>query len=786
MADEPVSRGDSDTGGPPAELASHLRHELRTPLNQILGYSQMLQEEAAEAGLSSFVGDLKRIEAAGQRLLTLVEELLKPGALEAPAVEDEEPLAGEGDHLPDAPPATGAILVADDSEANREMLARRLRRRGYEVVTAAGGREALALLAERPFDLVLLDVMMPEVSGLEVLARVRERHSLADLPVIMATARHKSASIVEALSRGANDYVTKPLDFPVVVARVESQLSLKRANDTVRRLHAQLEDAQARIARLMDSAGSALDDVAGWARAVAADLARTLDVAGVVVFLLEDERLVPLGTGGPEPPRLQELSVAAAAHEAIAREGSLTLPAVGLTGKLHGAVVVEGRELQPVERRMIASFAHQLGGALDLQRTRRDLAAAESQARARRQELLDKGIDLLHLCGRCGTCYDQRTETCPRDGRRVGAEGLLPYRVAGRYRLACRLGRGGMGTVFQARDERLERDVAVKIINAENLTTPSVRRRFEQEARALACIEHPGVIAIHDSGDLEEGSAFLVMELLRGGDLSQILERQGPGTPPQVARLLREGAAALGAAHRAGLVHRDIKPANLFLVPDGESFHVKILDFGIARPMHADLELTQTGVFLGTPAYMAPEQMSEGAVDARSDLYSFAALAYEALTGARVVRRSDFPAILLDVATHVPAPVSSFVPAAAGAIDQAFALALAKAPENRPDSVEEWVASFVETLEELPENGTGWLVEIGAPAPPAFAVPPEALEGLETTAAGPFAATLGLGPDDPSATVVHHSPTGTPVTTPSRDDEDTLDANVQGASGRRR
>src|SRR5262249_46390682 len=230
---------------------------------------------------------------------------------------------------------------------------------------------------------------------------------------------------------------------------------------------------------------------------------------------------------------------------------------------------------------------------------------------------------------------------------------------------------------------------AVKIINADNLQTPSVRRRFEQEARALARIEHLGVIAIHDSGDLEDGSAYLVMELLRGGDLSQILKRQGPGTPRQVGRLLREGAAALGAAHRAGLVHRDVKPANLFVVPDGDSFHVKVLDFGIARRMQTDVELTQTGVFLGTPAYMAPEQMKEGTVDARSDLYSFAVVAYEALTGERVVQRSDFPAILLDVTGHVPAPVSSHVPAAAGAVDAAFARALAKSPDDRPPSVQE-------------------------------------------------------------------------------------------------
>ena len=128
----------------------------------------------------------------------------------------------------------GALLVVDDNEMNRDMLARRLMRRGYSVTVAADGHQALAMLKAQPFDLVLLDIMMPGISGLDVLQILREKYSVADLPVIMATAKDQSEDIVTALRLGANDYVTKPLDFPVVLARTETQLSLKRAMEEIR------------------------------------------------------------------------------------------------------------------------------------------------------------------------------------------------------------------------------------------------------------------------------------------------------------------------------------------------------------------------------------------------------------------------------------------------------------------------------------------------------------------------------------------------------------------------
>jgi len=231
----------------------HLRHELRTPINQIIGYSELLQEEAEERGLPSFVADLAKITIAARRLLAVVEEGLDAMArgersvAAAPAAA-ETPAAGA---QPDAPPShPGTLLVVDDDPANRDMLARRLQRRGHTVAAAESGEAALAMLKARRFDLVLLDVMMPGISGLEVLEALRRDTAMADLPVIMATARDGSEDTVAALRLGANDYVTKPLDFPVVQARVETHLGLKRAMDEVQRLAAALELRNGFIRRL--------------------------------------------------------------------------------------------------------------------------------------------------------------------------------------------------------------------------------------------------------------------------------------------------------------------------------------------------------------------------------------------------------------------------------------------------------------------------------------------------------------------------------------------------------
>jgi serine/threonine protein kinase len=198
------------------------------------------------------------------------------------------------------------------------------------------------------------------------------------------------------------------------------------------------------------------------------------------------------------------------------------------------------------------------------------------------------------------------------------------------------------------------------------------------------------------------------MELLRGCELGQMLSRWGPGTPRQVAHLLREAAAGLAAAHKVGLIHRDIKPDNLFLVEGAGGFHVKILDFGVAKELNRDTHLTTAGILVGTPRYMSPEQAQTAPLDARSDLYSLAAVAFRALTGRDTTCEGSFVKVLVEIITSKPPLVSSIVPGAPPEVDAAFQRALAQEPARRPADVEQWVASFVDALEGWEVAGDGW------------------------------------------------------------------------------
>jgi len=227
-----------------------LRHELRTCVNQILGYSELVQEDLARAGQRTFINDLKRVATAARRLQALVDQVPEaPEAGSAPevppprwapsaSVRADDTMSSDSGR---SSAASSTVLVVDDDESNRDVLGRVLQSKGYKVVLAGSGPEAIERVEQGGIDLVLLDIMMPDVSGLDVLKKLRETHARDALPVIMATARDQPQDMVEALKMGANDYVTKPLDFAVVMARLEAQLSLKRATGEIRRLNDELQ-----------------------------------------------------------------------------------------------------------------------------------------------------------------------------------------------------------------------------------------------------------------------------------------------------------------------------------------------------------------------------------------------------------------------------------------------------------------------------------------------------------------------------------------------------------------
>lgn len=245
------------------EQLKKLRHDLRTPINQILGYSELLMDVAEDEGYEDVTDDLDRINQAGRTMLSHLERITAEIAAGQSAQQDqtEAGIKAEAQQLPEEKTeqdlaetskddsenaviglsSSASVLVVDDNEMNRDMLSRRLQRKGHRVKTAVSGQDALDQIDGGDFDMVLLDVMMPGMSGLEVLAEVRKSRDMTSLPIIMATARGDSEDIVEALRLGANDYVTKPIDFAVVLARMEAHLRLKAAAEEIRQLANKLE-----------------------------------------------------------------------------------------------------------------------------------------------------------------------------------------------------------------------------------------------------------------------------------------------------------------------------------------------------------------------------------------------------------------------------------------------------------------------------------------------------------------------------------------------------------------
>jgi serine/threonine-protein kinase len=200
--------------------------------------------------------------------------------------------------------------------------------------------------------------------------------------------------------------------------------------------------------------------------------------------------------------------------------------------------------------------------------------------------------------------------------------------LEGRYRVDAKIATGGMSTVYRGLDVRLDRPVALKVMDARYAGDSQFLTRFQREARAVARLKDPGLVAVYDQG-LDGSHPFLVMELVEGGTLRELLRERGPMPPHAAAAVLRPVLGGLATAHHAGLVHRDVKPENVLISDAGE---VKLVDFGLVRAV-AEAGITSTSVILGTAAYLSPEQVSSGAADARSDVYAVGILAYELITG---------------------------------------------------------------------------------------------------------------------------------------------------------
>jgi serine/threonine protein kinase len=281
---------------------------------------------------------------------------------------------------------------------------------------------------------------------------------------------------------------------------------------------------------------------------------------------------------------------------------------------------------------------------------------------------------------------------------------VMPVRthdvLLGRYKLLEKIGEGGMGTVYVAHDQELDRQVAVKLLASNLVNDDEVVERFEREARLTAKLDHPNIVPIYDVGR-HEGRPFIVMKVLVGDTLAGLLRSKGGLTSDETQKLLKQVAAGLDYIHRQGFIHRDIKAGNIFVAPDGLA---TILDFGILRPKSAAQGLTRTGMVMGTPHYMAPEQaMGLKDVDHRVDIYALAVVLFECLTGT-LPFEADSELRLIQMQAHSPPPdIIDRAPWIPRPVADVVRRALAKRPEERFDSG----ADLVKALEEAYRTSGG-------------------------------------------------------------------------------
>ena len=632
------------------EAASALRHELRTPVNHILGYAEMLREDAADASPDAAVLDgiiatarevLSRINAAlppsgestRRHVMDLVVELRDPQArllaatstlLTSPRdlqfVTDVEriaqaarrlttvPTPGARNAVPDrGTPAAGAprvtaaisaatmgrILIVDDVEENRAVLERRLEREGYAVDSVASGEEALTRVSDGAFDLVLLDVLMPGMDGFAVLERIKGNAATRSVPVIMISALDDLPSVVRCIEHGAEDFLSKPFDPVLLRARIGASLEKKRWHDRE-------ADYLRQVSRVADAASAV--EQGTYASAML----------------------------GAIPSRDDELGRLARVFDSMA---------AGVRAR---------------EEKLRAQLSH----------LQADVSIATSEFAT----------------------------------ARVGDEGdsdtlAAGVKLGGRYQILGVVGQGGMGVVYRARDLELNEDIAVKTLRRELLADANVAERLKEEIRLARRISHRNVVRTHDYGEAD-GALFVTMEYVQGITVRELLRTRGRLGVASTLALARQFAEALAVAHAAGVIHRDVKPENALLDSVGV---LKVMDFGIARLAEGASTRTLAGVIVGTPTYMAPEQLVGEEVDARSDLYALGVVIYECLTGKPPFQAPTLVGLIGKVMTMDATPPAELNAEVAPALSALVLQLLARDPAGRPASA----TALIELLHEL-------------------------------------------------------------------------------------
>ena len=274
----------------------------------------------------------------------------------------------------------------------------------------------------------------------------------------------------------------------------------------------------------------------------------------------------------------------------------------------------------------------------------------------------------------------------------------------GKYEIVAELGQGGMGVVYKARDPFIGRMVALKTITPELVSDPEILKRFYREAQSAGTLQHPNIVTIYDLGEAD-GRPYIAMEFVEGESLQSIINRRARIPLAAKLKLVQQFCEGLGHAHKHGFVHRDVKPANILVTNDG---NVKVVDFGIVHLESTNL--TKTGMFLGTIHYASPEQINDGRVDSRSDLWSVTCVVYEFIAYKKAFDGSNIAAIIAKVLSTEPEPLSRCCPGVPAELDEVISKGLKKNVDERYQSLDEMLGDLLPIARNLQQSFIGDLL----------------------------------------------------------------------------